>query len=165
MSASQSYLTQSRNVRRSQPLLREFSIQATLPTEAHLEELRDILAPQTPVYLSAPLGHSSKRLAAVARQVRNSGFEPVPHVAARHYLNRASLQDFIEYVTGEAGVQRAMVIAGDVDSSAIPFPGQKKSSRAIFCNAMGLPRLAFRVIQMDTQSSAKTRFAVPWAKS
>ena len=102
-------------------LLNCFSIEVTLPNEAELDELRNVLNTATLIYVSAPLGQSHKQLALVAKQVRQFGFEPVPHIVARSFPDRASLQDFVQRVTGEAGVRQALVIAGDVDHPAGPF--------------------------------------------
>jgi methylenetetrahydrofolate reductase (NADPH) len=110
-------------VRRAQFLLRDFTVEATLPGNAEIEELREILNSNTPIYLSAPPGHSHARLAQVVVQVRKAGFEPVPHIAARGYADRAALEYFIESVTAEAGVRQALVIAGDIERPVGPFAG------------------------------------------
>src|SRR5262245_38124540 len=105
MNGTQSHLNRKVDISRLQSLLHQFSVEATLPNQSELTSLRGILSANTPIYLSAPPGHSGRRLAEIAKQVRNAGFEPVPHIAARNYFNREDLQDFIERVTGEAGVR------------------------------------------------------------
>jgi methylenetetrahydrofolate reductase (NADPH) len=104
-------------------LLRGFSLEATLPAQAELDELGSVLPPSAPIYLSAPPGHPPARLLQAAKQVRQAGFEPVPHVAARNYRDRDALSDFIAGICGEAGTRRVLVIAGDVDRPAGPFIG------------------------------------------
>jgi methylenetetrahydrofolate reductase (NADPH) len=104
-------------------LLRGFSLEATLPAQAELDELGSVLPPSAPIYLSAPPGHAPSRLLQAAKQVRQAGFEPVPHVAARNYRDRDTLSDFIAGLCGEAGTRRVLVIAGDVDRPAGPFIG------------------------------------------
>jgi methylenetetrahydrofolate reductase (NADPH) len=104
-------------------LMRNVSLEATLPATSELDELGSVLPPSTPIYLSAPPGHAPSRLVEAARQVRRAGFEPVPHIAARNYPDRDTLSDFIAGICGEAGVRRVLVIAGDVDRPAGPFAG------------------------------------------
>ena len=104
-------------------LIRGFSLEATLPAPSELDELGSVLPPSTPIYLSAPPGHAPSRLLQAAKQVRQAGFEPVPHIAARNYPDRAALSDFIAGICGEAGTRRVLVIAGDVDRPAGPFAG------------------------------------------
>jgi methylenetetrahydrofolate reductase (NADPH) len=104
-------------------LLRGFSLEATLPAQAELDELGSVLPPSAPIYLSAPPGHPPARLLQAAKQVRQAGFEPVPHVAARNYRDRDALSDFIAGICGEAGTRRVLVIAGDLDRPAGPLIG------------------------------------------
>src|SRR5580704_11490027 len=104
-------------------LMRNFSLEATLPRASELAELRGILPPGRPIYLSAPPATPHARLAEAARQVREAGYEPVPHIAGRGFAGRDALSDFLARIVGEAGVRRALIIAGDVARPAGPFPG------------------------------------------
>lgn len=60
------------------------------------------------------------RLAAV-RTVRALGFEPMPHLSARRIGSRTALERFLERATSEAGVERCLLIAGDLATPAGPF--------------------------------------------
>lgn len=60
------------------------------------------------------------RLAA-ARAVRELGFEPMPHLSARRIASRAALERFMERAASEAGVERCLLIAGDLAAPAGPF--------------------------------------------
>lgn len=60
------------------------------------------------------------RLAAV-RTVRALGFEPMPHLSARRIGSRTALKRFLERATSEAGVERCLLIAGDLATPAGPF--------------------------------------------
>jgi methylenetetrahydrofolate reductase (NADPH) len=103
------------------PSMRNFSTEVTLPSQRELDALRDILPSTTQIFVAAPPGRPYGRLADIARQVRKAGFEPIPHIAARNYQSREALGDFVARICGEAGVQRILVIAGDVDHPAGPF--------------------------------------------
>jgi methylenetetrahydrofolate reductase (NADPH) len=44
------------------------------------------------------------------------GFNPVPHLTARNFVDRADLDQHLSRLSAVAGVTRALVIAGDVDT-------------------------------------------------
>lgn len=60
------------------------------------------------------------RLAA-ARMVRELGFEPMPHLSARRIGSRAALERFLERAASEAGVEKCLLIAGDLSAPAGPY--------------------------------------------
>jgi methylenetetrahydrofolate reductase (NADPH) len=101
--------------------MRGWSLEATLPKPAEIEALKGTLAPGTEVYLSAIPAESHEHLVESSKHVRRAGFEPVPHVAARNYRDRAALDDMLARVRGEADVRRVLVIGGDRDQSAGPY--------------------------------------------
>src|SRR5262249_8140698 len=82
---------------------------------------RDILAPEAPIFVSAPPGRSLGLLVDASVRIRKAGFEAVPHIAARSYPSREALDAFLGAVSSEAGARRALVIAGDIASAAGPF--------------------------------------------
>ena len=102
-------------------LLRGVSVEATFPRHAELDAAREILPPGTQLYLSLPSSHTPAELGRLATQVRMAGFEPVPHIAARALTGREDAHDLLARLNGEAGVSRALVIAGDADRLAGPF--------------------------------------------
>jgi methylenetetrahydrofolate reductase (NADPH) len=102
-------------------LMQGVSLEATFPRRAELDATRGILPPGTPLYLSLPLSHTPAELGSLATQVRMAGFEPVPHIAARALRSRDEAHDLLARLNGEAGVTRALVIAGDADQPAGPF--------------------------------------------
>jgi methylenetetrahydrofolate reductase (NADPH) len=104
-------------------LMRNFSLEATLPRPSELGELGAILPAGGPIYLSAPPATSHARLSEVAMHVRQAGFEPVPHIAARGFASRNMLNDFLARICGEAGARRVLIIAGDLERPAGPFAG------------------------------------------
>jgi methylenetetrahydrofolate reductase (NADPH) len=102
-------------------LLRGVSLEATFPRPAELDAARQILPPGTQLYLSVPSNHTPAELGRLAPAVRMAGFEPVPHIAARALTSRDDAHDLLARLNGEAGVTRALVIAGDGDRPAGPF--------------------------------------------
>ena len=102
-------------------LMQGVSLEATFPRRAELDAARPILPPGTPLYLSLPLSHAPAELGSLATQVRMAGFEPVPHIAARALTSRDEAHDLLARLNGEAGVTRALVIAGDAHQPVGPF--------------------------------------------
>jgi methylenetetrahydrofolate reductase (NADPH) len=102
-------------------LMRDYSLEATLPGKAELAELRGVVPPRIGIYSSNPPRGSHVQLAAIAADIRAAGFEPVPHIAARTYENAADLDDFLARIRGDAGAEEVLVIAGDRDAPAGPY--------------------------------------------
>lgn len=85
----------------------------------HAEAAR--IAPGTAISIPyLPSEDDAARLAA-ARTVRELGFEPMPHLSARRIGSRAALEHFIDRAVIDAGVERCLVIAGDLATPAGPF--------------------------------------------
>jgi len=74
----------------------------------------DVYSPWLP---AAPYHHQ----VAVARRLRAAGYNPVPHISARRLTDTAAARDFLARLQGEAGVARALVIAGDSEAAAGSF--------------------------------------------
>ena len=102
-------------------LMRDWSVEATLPKAGDIETLAAETPADTPIYLSALAKNHGGRMIADAAAVRRAGLEPVPHVAVRNYQSAAELEAFLTRIHAEAGVRRALVIAGDRDHPAGPF--------------------------------------------
>jgi methylenetetrahydrofolate reductase (NADPH) len=104
-------------------VLHGFSLEATFPDQAELDALKTSTPAGTHVYLSCPPNQEPMRLVDYARAVRETGFEPVPHLTARAYRDAAHVEQVVARLHGEAGVTRALVIAGDRDTVAGAFEG------------------------------------------
>jgi methylenetetrahydrofolate reductase (NADPH) len=99
----------------------KFSLEATRPNAAEIAALGEILAPATPVYLTAVPTVDTRELIAAAASLRKAGFEPVAHVAARRLASADGLQELLVGLRAEADMRRLLVIGGDVDSAG-PYP-------------------------------------------
>ena len=100
---------------------RGFSLEATRPTAADVAALAGVAPPGTQVYLSAVPTRPPQDSIDGAVRLRTAGFEPVPHIAARMFATARALDDFLARLRAEAGVRRALVIAGDRDQPAGAF--------------------------------------------
>jgi methylenetetrahydrofolate reductase (NADPH) len=101
--------------------LRDFSIEATRPTAADLDELKSAAPGTGRIYLSAVPTRPLSDLVAFSAAVRAAGFEPVPHLAVRNIESSNALDDLLARLTDQAGVRRLLVIAGDSDRPQGPF--------------------------------------------
>lgn len=95
-------------------LTRGFSIEATLPSAQDIDSLSGFAPHGMPVFLSAIPTKPLMSGIEAAVHIRRIGFEPVPHIVARNFPDRASLDEFLKRMNGEAGVTRAMALAGDL---------------------------------------------------
>jgi methylenetetrahydrofolate reductase (NADPH) len=101
--------------------MRGFSLEATRPSADEVASLAAIAPAGTWVYVSAVPTRAPKESIEAAIRLRAAGFEPVPHLAVRNFATTALIDDFLARMTGEAGAQRFLVIAGDRDQPAGEF--------------------------------------------
>jgi len=57
----------------------------------------------------------------MATALAKAGFRPVPHLAARSIASFTQFNDFLARLAGDAGVDRALVIGGDVEHPVGPY--------------------------------------------
>jgi methylenetetrahydrofolate reductase (NADPH) len=103
--------------------MRAGSLEATRPNADDVAALQAAAAPGTAVYLSAVPSRPQEEVVEQAARVRAAGLEPVPHLAVRNFASADALGRFLDRLTGEAGVRRLLVIAGDRAEPAGPFHG------------------------------------------
>jgi len=110
------------NERRNiQLLLAGASLELSSRDPVEINACADLLEPGTAVYISMPPGQTYHGIVALATRLKRAGLRPVPHVAARRIASRDALDEYLARVAGEAGVDSALVIAGDSDRPSGPF--------------------------------------------
>jgi methylenetetrahydrofolate reductase (NADPH) len=105
---------------RTAELLRGVSIELSAHEHGSEQLCRGFLAPGTPVYVNFAPDDSYHAVVETAARLKRAGFCPVPHVAARYLTSLTQLDDFLVRAVG-AGVDRVLVVAGDLDRPAGPF--------------------------------------------
>jgi len=98
-----------------------FTVETTPVSASKVKNFGDMLRPGAVVYITFLPGSDYRDTIAVARRLRAEGFEPAPHFAARSIRSHAEFEDYLARVTGEAGVEHVLTIAGAVDSPVGPF--------------------------------------------
>lgn len=104
-------------------LVADFSIELTPAMAAKHAALGDLLPAGTPVYVAFVPGEDHLSVVATAARLSTEGLRPVPHFPARSIVDRAQLEDYLQRVTGEAGVDEVLVIGGGIDVPRGAFSG------------------------------------------
>lgn len=94
-----------------------FSLETTPGSAAKIANFRDHVRAGASVYITFLPGSDFADTVTVARRLRDEGFNPVPHFAARSIASRADLETSIRRCSEEAGVTQALLIGG-----AVPQP-------------------------------------------
>ncbi len=84
-------------------------------------EIASHLPVGTRVYVNHLPKHSFADSHGALAALSRAGLEPVPHIAARRIESRFEVQRFLERACGEAGVAKALVVAGDIDIPRGPY--------------------------------------------
>lgn len=92
---------------------RRASFETTRLTEQDLGEVRGMTPAGSAIYVSAIPSRPLDEQVATARSLRGAGYEPVPHLAVRNFTSTTAMEDHLRKLIDEAGVTRALVIAGD----------------------------------------------------
>jgi len=106
-------------------LLAGASLELSSRDPAEIDACTDLLEPGTAVYISMPPGQTYHGIVTLAKRLKRAGFRPVPHVAARRIASRDALDEYLARAAGEAGVDSALVIAGDSDRPSGPFDSSR----------------------------------------
>jgi methylenetetrahydrofolate reductase (NADPH) len=108
--------------RRDEPDRRHIaaSVEMTPKQAIDSADLPGLFPPGVRVYL-ADLGGPDRVQVAAARRLKELGYEPVPHLAARRLTSVAALQHHVASLAGEAGVADMLVVGGSAARPAGSF--------------------------------------------
>jgi methylenetetrahydrofolate reductase (NADPH) len=95
-------------------LVSGFSVETTPPAAEKLKDFRELLRPGMAVYITFLPGSDFADTVATARRLKEQGFNPVPHLAARSLPSKGFLDEGLRRLAGEAGVVEALCIGGAV---------------------------------------------------
>lgn len=98
-----------------------YSVEVTPAGAAKVEDFRKLLRPGTSVYITFLPGSEFGDTVTTAKRLRQEGFNPVPHVAARSMYGRNNLDEGLSRLVGEAGVTEVLCIGGAVSVPAGEF--------------------------------------------
>ena len=107
-----------------------------------LPELLDNFSGGAEVTITFLPGDNYRHNVETAAALRRSGFNPVPHIAAREMSSREALDDFLARLRGEADVRRVLLIAGDVAGARGPFKSSSDVRATGLLQAHGIARIS-----------------------
>ena len=99
-------------------LLGNYSAEVTAGDRKSIDAAKTMMVPGAEVYITSLASHPIHRQITVASELRAAGLIPVPHVVARNLRDRNELDLLLRRLTSEAGVDRALILAGDRESPA-----------------------------------------------
>ena len=92
----------------------------------------------TPVFVPSLPKRPPKESLATLKALKQRGFEPVPHLAARRLRSAAELQQFLGIAVREAGVNKVLLIGGDVKTHDGPFASAEDVLRSGLLQEAGI---------------------------
>jgi methylenetetrahydrofolate reductase (NADPH) len=101
--------------------LQNHSIEVPVRSGGDLDRSLAAVRPGTDIFISVLASTTPEEMVAIAMRLRRLGFNPVPHIAARLVHGLSQLDDFLARAAGEAGVEQALLIAGDIAQPRGPF--------------------------------------------
>jgi methylenetetrahydrofolate reductase (NADPH) len=101
---------------------RDASFETTKLTADEIAQVKSVTPPGTLIYVAAIPSKPLNDQLDTARGLHQAGFDPVPHLAARNFASPAAMEEHLRRLVAEAGVRRALVIAGDRADAAGSLP-------------------------------------------
>ncbi|MFQ6017932.1 MAG: metFprotein [Kiloniellaceae bacterium] len=96
-------------------LVTGFSVETTPGSAARIPDYRGPLRPGITVAVTFLPGADFADTIRTAGRLKQEGFNPAPHFAARSIPSRADFEDYLRALQGEVGVTQAVVLGGAVD--------------------------------------------------
>jgi len=122
-------------------LLSGFTTETTPGAAAKIADYRAHLRPGATVFITFLPGSSFEDTIAVAVRLRGEGFNPVPHFAARSVPNRTFFDESLARLTGEAGVDQALLIGGAVSQPLGEFSNTMQLLETGLLDKYGIGRI------------------------
>lgn len=103
-------------------ILDGISLEITAKDADALRGVANDIAPGTSISIAFLPGETVDDRVMAATIVRQLGFNPMPHLAARRFRNIDELQSYIAELSAQAGVKQCFIVAGDPADPAGPYP-------------------------------------------
>jgi methylenetetrahydrofolate reductase (NADPH) len=98
-----------------------FTVETTPASAAKVKDFRAIIRPGTTVYITHLPDSDYRDTVATATRLRNEGFEPAIHIAARSLKSKSEFEDYLARASSEAGVTKVLALAGAVPKAIGPY--------------------------------------------
>jgi methylenetetrahydrofolate reductase (NADPH) len=123
--------------------LSAYSLEVTCSRDTVAEACAIDLPKGTNVFIAFVPGENHRHVVTTAAALRRAGLEPVPHIAVRSLAGPAALDDVLAALAAEAGVTRALLIAGDIAMPSGPFAATIQALRTGAFQRHGITAPAF----------------------
>jgi methylenetetrahydrofolate reductase (NADPH) len=98
-------------------LLRHYSAEVVASDRKSVDAAKSLMPKGSEVFVTSLPNHTSDQQIVVARELKQAGLTPVPHLVARNIESFDLFKLLLKRLSTEAGVDRALVLAGDRDRS------------------------------------------------
>lgn len=122
-------------------MLNDFSIEIGTREPKVVTAAVNRLEPGTEVYLTWIPGEDPFRAVEASAGLSRGGLKPVPHIGARHLENEKQLSEILNRLTGEAGVDRILLIGGERDDPLGPYDSSLKVMQTGLIQKYGIRRV------------------------
>ena len=121
--------------------LQDFTIETTPGSALKIPDYRDHLRPGATVAVTFLPGSDFVDTIATARRLKDEGFAPAPHFAARSIPSKAALDDYLRRLQGEVGVGEVVALGGAVDVPVGDFDSSMQLLETGLFDAHGIKRI------------------------
>ncbi len=108
-------------VRQVIDFLRDFTIETTPGSAAKIPDYRDHLRAGTSVSVTFLPGSDFADTISTAGRLKQEGFDPAPHFAARSIPSQADFESYLKRLQAEVGITQVVALGGAVDQPLGPF--------------------------------------------
>ena len=98
-----------------------YSCETTPAAAQKTESFRNYMTSGKSVFITFLPGTNFNETIETAKKLKNEGFVPVPHIAARGLVNAGELDDNLNRLVNEAGVNEVLLIGGGFDTPVGDF--------------------------------------------
>ena len=122
-------------------LLRNYSAEVTCGDAKSIRAAQTLMAPGSEVFVTSLPSDKVERSVAVAAELRDAGLVPVPHIVARNIASRSDLEALLRRLTGEARVDRALILGGDRSQPLGEFDCSQQLLETGLLEAVGIRKI------------------------
>ena len=122
-------------------MVEDFSIETTPGSALKIPDFREYLRPGTTVSVTFLPGSDFADTIATAKRLKDKGFKPAPHFAARSIPGRAAFEENLKRLQGEVGVEEVVVLAGGVTQPLGDYEDSMQLLETGLFDAHGITRI------------------------
>jgi methylenetetrahydrofolate reductase (NADPH) len=118
-----------------------FTIETTPGSALKIPDYRDFLRPGTTVSVTFLPGSDFADTITTAKRLKDEGFTPAPHFAARSIPSRAALEDNLKRLQDEVGVEEVVALGGAVNHPLGEFDSSMQLLETGLFDRYGIKRI------------------------